>query len=107
MTYIDPVKVSPSNYKVLLENDHVRVLEMHLRAREKDEVHSHPAETVYFITGGKAKIHLPDGQTVDAELPDGHVMWNDAWTHQVENVGTSDIQAIIVEDQRGRRTAAN
>ena len=102
MAYIDPVEVSPNNYKILLENDNVRVLEMTLRAGEKDEVHSHPAETVYFIKGGKAKIHLPDGQSVDAELPDGHVMWNDAWTHQVENVGTSDIKAIIVESQQGR-----
>ncbi len=102
MAYIDPVEVSPNNYKILLENDQVRVLEMTLRAGEKDEVHSHPAETVYFIKGGKAKIHLPDGQSVDAELPDGHVMWNDAWTHQVENVGTSDIKAIIVESQQGR-----
>ncbi len=102
MAYIDPVEVSPNNYKILLENDNVRVLEMNLRAGEKDEVHSHPAETVYFIKGGKAKIHLPDGQSVDAELPDGHVMWNDAWTHQVENVGTSDIKAIIVESQQGR-----
>ncbi|MDZ4278206.1 MAG: hypothetical protein U1B78_03605 [Dehalococcoidia bacterium] len=103
MAYIDPVNVSPNNYKVLLENGHVRVLEMNLRASEKDEVHSHPAETVYFLTGGKAKIHLPDGQVVEADLPDGHVMWNDAWTHQVENAGTSDIRAIIVEDQRGRK----
>jgi hypothetical protein len=25
------------------------------------------------------------------------VMWYEDWTHRVENVGTSDIQAIIVE----------
>ena len=102
MTYIDPVQVSPSSYRVLLENEHVRVLEMNLRTGEKDEVHSHPNETVYFIAGGKAKIHLPDGAVVEAELPDGHVMWNEAWTHQVENVGSSDIRAIIVEDRRAR-----
>lgn len=103
MAYIDPVQVSPNNYKVLLENDQVRVLEMNLRAGEKDETHSHPAETVYFLTGGQAKIHLPNGEAVEADIPDGHVMWNEAWTHQVENVGSSDIRAIIVEDQRGRQ----
>ena len=102
MTYIDPVQVAPSNYKVLLENDQVRVLEMNLRAGETDEVHSHPAETVYFLSGGKAKIHLPNGETVEADIPDGHVMWNEAWTHQVQNAGSSDIRAIIVEDKRGR-----
>ena len=102
MPYIDPIEVSPDIYRLLFENDHVRVLEMNLKAGEMDETHSHPVETVYFITGGKAKIHLPDGQTVEAELPDGHVVWNEAWTHRVENVGGSDIRAIIVEDQRGR-----
>lgn len=102
MTYIDPVEVSPNNYKVLLENEHVRVLEMNLPAGRKDEVHSHPAETVYFLSGGKAKIRLPNGDAVDAEIPDGHVMWNEAWTHQVENVGSSNIRAIIVEDKRGK-----
>ena len=45
MTYIDPVEVSPDNYKVVLENDHVRVLEMNLKVGEKDEMHSHPSET--------------------------------------------------------------
>ncbi len=102
MPYVDPIGVSPNNYRVLLENDHVRVLEMILRAGEKDEEHSHPAETVYFIKGGKAKIHLPDGQTMEVDLPDGHVMWHEPWTHRVENAGQSDIRAIIVEDQQGR-----
>lgn len=101
MTYIDPVEVSPSNYKVLFENDQVRVLEMTLGAGESDQTHSHPSETVYFIKGGKANIHLPDGETVEAEIPDGHVMWSEAWTHRVENAGASDIHAIIVESKQG------
>ena len=66
-------------------------------AGEKDEMHSHPSETVYFISGGKAKIHLPGGEVVEAEIPDGHVMWHEGWTHTVENIGASDIKAIIVE----------
>lgn len=99
MAYIDPVHVSPNNYKVLLENDQVRVLEMVLRAREIDQVHSHPSETVYFVKGSKVKIHLPDGRAVEADIPDGHVMWHEAWTHQVENVGSTDLYAIIVESK--------
>lgn len=100
MTYIDPVQVSPNNYKVLLENDHVRVLEMNLRAGAKDEMHSHPSETVYFIKGSRVRFHLPAGETAEAEPPDGGAIWHEEWTHQVENIGTSDIRAIIVEDKR-------
>lgn len=101
MTYIDPLKVSPNQYKLLLENDHVRVLGMDLKAGETDELHSHPSETVYFIKGSKARIHLPDGGTAELEIPDGHVMWHEAWTHRVENIGTADIRAIIVESKQG------
>jgi len=99
MTFIDPIVVSPDHYKPLMENEHVRVLEMSLKPGEKDEMHSHPSETVYFVKGGKAKIHLPDGEAADAEIPDGGVMWHEEWTHQVENTGSSDILAIIVESK--------
>ena len=70
---------------------------MTLKAGESDQVHSHPSETVYFVKGGKVKIHLPDGGVADADIPDGHVMWHEEWTHRVENVGSSDVHAIIVE----------
>jgi mannose-6-phosphate isomerase-like protein (cupin superfamily) len=101
MTYIDPVQASPANYKTLLENDHVRVLEMTLKAGDKDQVHSHPSEVAYFVKGGQVKIHLPDGQIMEADIPDGHVMWHEEWTHQVENVGSRDVYAIVVESKNG------
>ena len=52
---------------------------------------------VYFISGSAVKIHLHDGITADADIPDGHVMAHEAWTHSVENVGTRDMKAIIFE----------
>ena len=97
MEYLDPVEVSPENYKLLLDNDHVRVLQMTLKAGESDVTHSHRNETVYFESGGKVVVHLPDGGTAELEPPDGFVMWHEAWTHRVQNVGTTDIRAIIVE----------
>ncbi len=100
MEYIDPVEVSPENYKLLFENEHVRVVEMSLRAGEIDETHSHPFETVYFINGGKLRVHLPEGETAELEVPDGGVIWHEPWTHRVENAGSSDVLAIIVEDKK-------
>jgi len=41
------VKTSPQYYKVLLENDQVRVLEYRLKAGEKEPMHSHPAGVVF------------------------------------------------------------
>ena len=99
MDYIDPVMASPNNYKTLFENDQVRVLEMNVKAGQSDITHSHPSETAYFISGGKARIHLPDGSNMEAEMPDGFVMYHDEWTHRVENLGNTDIKAIIVENK--------
>jgi len=96
MTYIDPCKVSPNEYKLLFEDDQVRVVEMTLPAGVKDTEHSHPDEVVYFIKGGKARIEVGD-DSMEAEVPDGHVMAHGPWTHRVENIGTTDIHAIIFE----------
>ncbi len=68
MNYIDPVEASPANYKLLVENDRARLLEMTVKAGEKDEVHSHPSEIVYFVSGGKARVQLPDGESMEAEF---------------------------------------
>ena len=97
MAYIDPVKAAPDNYKLLFEYDTRRILEMSLKAGQKDNEHSHPSEVVFFISGGSARISMPDGQSMEAEIPDGHVMAHDAWTHTVENTGDKDIKAIIFE----------
>lgn len=96
MSYIDPCAVSPKHYKLLHENDHNRVVEMTLPPGEKDNEHSHPNELVYFITGGKARVHV-GGESMEIEVPDGHVMEHEAWTHVVENIGDTTIHAIIFE----------
>ena len=96
VTYIDPCDVSPNHYRELFTNEHLRVVEMSLPAGEKDNEHSHPNETVYFIKGGKVRIYVGE-DSMEADIPDGHVMYHEAWTHTVENIGDTDIHAIIYE----------
>ena len=98
--YIDPTVASPEQYTLLSEEDGVRVIKMSLKAGETDLEHSHRYETVYFITGGKVRIHLPNGESMEAEIPDGHVMHHEPWTHTVENIGDTDINAIIFEIEK-------
>ena len=97
MDYKDPIKVSPSNYKLLLEDGDYRLVEMWLPAGTSDIEHSHPNEMVYFIKGGKARIHLSDDESVELDIPDGHCMKHEPWTHRVENIGATDIRAILFE----------
>ena len=71
---------------------------MKIAAGTMDNQHSHYAEAVYFISGGKGKITIEGKEEImEAEIPDGHVMFSEGWTHQVENVGDTDLHAIIFE----------
>ena len=97
--YIDAVEASPGNYKLLLENEQVHIILMTLKADESDQQHSHRDESVYFIKGAKLRIHMPDGGSAEVEMPDGGVMWHEEWTHRVENIGDTDLQAVLVETQ--------
>ena len=47
----DPVQVAPNDFKVLLENDQVQVLDFHSKGGEKIPVHSHRAYLTYDISG--------------------------------------------------------
>ena len=42
VSHDDAIKVAPDSYKVSLENDQVRVLEVRIKQGAKVEMHSHP-----------------------------------------------------------------
>ena len=93
----DPVTTSPQFYKVLLENDKVRVLEYRLKPGEKEPMHSHSAGVVYELTGGKLKVTFPDGKTQEASGISGETFWRGPTTHALENVGDTEVHAIAVD----------
>src|SRR5437763_13078215 len=92
----DPVKASPKYYKVLLENDQVRVLEYRLKAGEKEPMHSHPAGVVYVLSGATLKFAYPDGRTEEKTAATGETIWRDPVTHAVENIGITEARAIAI-----------
>lgn len=93
----DVVKVAPGSYNVLLENDRVRVLEYRSKPGGKEPMHSHPASVIYVLSDAKVKFTLPDGKTTESELKAGEVIWREAETHAVENVGTTEAHVLIIE----------
>ena len=58
----DSVKTSPQLYKVLLDNNQVRVLEFRLKPGEKEPMYSHPAGIVYALGGATLKFTYADGR---------------------------------------------
>ncbi len=93
----DAVSVVPDLYKVLFENDRVRVLETRYGPGVTSAMHSHPDLVAVAVTPAKAKLTLADGQAVDMEFKVGESFFVDAQEHTVENTGTSEFQIILVE----------
>ncbi len=93
----DPVEVNAKTVHVKLENARVRVLEALLQPGQKEQMHSHPACTIYVVSGGKIRNHGADGKTTETELKTGDVVYRDAVTHWAENIGTTPLHLILVE----------
>jgi hypothetical protein len=97
----DAVKSQPQNYRVAFENDRVRVLEYNGRPGMGvcgDGMHSHPAHLAVLLSSSKVRIKTPDGKVeVHNDIPLGAVFWGNAETHEVENIGGSDVRMLLIE----------
>ena len=93
----DPVPIYPDNYKVLLENDKVRVLQFTLRKGATENFHSHPAAVTYVLTPFKIRFRFPDGTERIREAKAGDVLYGEAVTHSPLNIGDTDAMGILVE----------
>jgi quercetin dioxygenase-like cupin family protein len=93
----DAVTIAPHLYKVVLENERVRVLEVRGNPGEKTALHSHPAQVAIGIADSKFRFTSPDGQTMEAELKAGQVMYLDPVEHTTEITGSTEAHAFLVE----------
>jgi beta-alanine degradation protein BauB len=96
----DVLKVAggPETHKVVLDNDEVRMLDARLQPGQKVAMHSHPPNTVYYMTDCKLKVTAPDGKTQIAEPKAATAIWRGGETkHAVENVGTAECHLVQTE----------
>jgi quercetin dioxygenase-like cupin family protein len=93
----DPVKIDSKHYKVVLENDRVRVVRVNYGPGEKSVMHAHPETLVVFLSDGQAKFTSPDGKSEERSWKAGEVSHSPAEQHLPENVSKKPIDAIVIE----------
>jgi hypothetical protein len=93
----DPTIVAGKNYKVVFENEHVRVLSFHARPSEAWGLHSHPNAVVVSLDDYKVKNVIPGKEPTVRAAKRGDVLWIPARSHTGENVGSTDMDCILVE----------
>jgi beta-alanine degradation protein BauB len=93
----DPAKVDSAHYKVIAENATVRVLKITYPAGAKSVMHTHPDAIVVPLIAGKMRFTMADGKSEERELPADGALYTPSETHTPANVGTSAMEAILVE----------
>lgn len=103
----DPVRTNPEHYRVLFENDRVRVLEYTDAPGDETSVHHHPDSVMVTLSGFRRRIRHGD-DAVDVALGAHEARWLDAQDHSGVNVGDTSTHALFVElkepgdERRGR-----
>jgi quercetin dioxygenase-like cupin family protein len=92
----DPVVTDPELYRVIFENERVRVLEYRDRPGDATSPHSHPDTVMYTLTSFSRRL-AADGRQVEVTLPAGQVRWVAAQEHSGENVGDTVTHALFIE----------
>src|SRR5262245_58925465 len=93
----DPVVTDGDKYKVVLENERVRVLEYRDSPGQRTSPHYHPAYVLCAISSFKRRLTLSGGRNAVVEVKAGQVVWGNAQSHIGENVGDTDTHVLIVE----------
>jgi len=95
---LDVLKVIPENYKLVLDNPFVRVLEAHIPPGTEEKPHRHLRGVSVCMTEYTLESRtLPNGQWTRNERKLGTVYWSDASLHQVRNVGATMSHTIRIE----------
>ena len=94
---LDPVRVAADTHRVALENQFVRVLDVHLPPGKVEPRHRHPHGMSVYFTDWEAKV-TPDGQPTEVHpRKAGTFAWNEAVVHTVRNAGTTEGHILRIE----------
>ncbi|MFL6448078.1 MAG: hypothetical protein ACJ746_10375 [Bryobacteraceae bacterium] len=85
------------HYKVLLENNLVRVYNIFIPAKRSEPQHTHRGRVVVCLAGAELTHRFPDGRTEVSTLKTGEVVWRKGSTHIGQNHSANNFHAIAIE----------
>lgn len=99
----DPVLTNPGLYRVILENDRVRVLEYRDRPGDRTTPHRHPDSVMHTLSSFRRRLSSGD-HDVEVEIEAGTTSWLGAQEHSGENIGKTETHVIFIELKEAGRS---
>lgn len=93
----DPAVVANNVYKLIMENDKVRVFDVRFKPGAEAIMHWHPNHVVYVISDYTLDLKLPDGATPRVPLKAGQAIWMEAGSHAAKNISSTEGHAVVIE----------
>ncbi len=102
----DATVVDPDVHQVVLENEHVRVLQALARVGWKSPMHSHPPMLLVSLGTARVRFTLPDAKTQILDLRPGTIFWIDGAEHAWELLaGEVNVIAVEVKSAKAAKMA--
>ncbi|HSM38612.1 MAG TPA: hypothetical protein VK838_04700 [Candidatus Limnocylindrales bacterium] len=92
----DPVVTNPDLYRVVWENERVRVLEYRDAPGDHTTPHGHPDSEMITLSSVSRRLVSGERQA-DVQLERGVATWLAAQEHSGENIGGTETHVIFVE----------
>ncbi|HET9872698.1 MAG TPA: hypothetical protein VFP89_08910 [Propionibacteriaceae bacterium] len=106
---LDPAVSNPNHYRVVFENERVRVLEYLDEPGDRTTPHQHPDSVMYTLTSFKRRLSS-SGVEREVDIAAGTAAWLPAQQHHGENIGGTPTHVIFVElkeEQAGPKTPSD
>ena len=96
MTDEDPVTTNPEHYRMIFENESVRVLDYRDEPGESTTPHVHPNSVMITLTDFQRRLSTGGAQR-NVSLASGQALGLPAQRHTGDNIGTTPTHTILVE----------
>lgn len=95
--WADPAQVASNVYKLILENDRVRVFDVRFKPGAVAKMHGHPDHVVYVVSDAKLRLVMPNGTSQDIEVKAGQALFLPAGPHETTNIGSTEGHNVVIE----------
>jgi hypothetical protein len=96
MSHDDPTVTDPALYKVMFENERVRVLLYRDEPGDRTHVHGHPDSVMVPLSAFRRRVTAGD-RSAEVELRAGEARWVSAQEHAGENIGEDVTHCVFIE----------
>ena len=91
-----PVALDPSHFRMVLENDHVKVIRVRLGPHEKSMVMEIPAHVMTCVTDQRVRVNYAHTRSVERSQKAGYTGWVESDEYGLENLDDKPAEWILV-----------